>query len=859
MLTLRGIKKDYSSGDTVVHALKGVTLDFRKTEFVSILGQSGCGKTTLLNIIGGLDHYTSGDLLIDNRSTEYFKDSDWDSYRNQKIGFVFQSYNLVPHLSVLGNVELSLTITGVNKQERKDRAVAALERVGLGGEIHKRPNQLSGGQMQRVAIARALVNDPDVILADEPTGALDSTTSVQVMELLKEVAKDRLVIMVTHNRSLAEEYSTRIISMMDGRVIDDNNPFVSQEATEYFKLKDAEVNTDAQDPETDSKAKDAIKEEKKRQKEISRKNKEGLKRTSMNFFTALALSWGNLISKKGRTAMTAIASSIGIIGVALVLSLSNGFSIYIDGIQTQTLSAYPVTVSQITADTEAMLSGNRPTVVLEEYPDGTKLNIDTSQSIAYHYNLITQDYVDYVDTLDPSLVIDVTNTYGFTLHVLSDGLVGGYGQIDLTTDSSENMMSMFGMSSSTFQPLMNNSDYVLSQYDVIAGKYPTAANEAIMVVNRTNSVRESVLQELGLKVDDPENADLNDLIGQGFKVVKNDDWYVQDSPTQFTNYSTKGRDQYPWEPLYKNENNIDLKIVGVMRVKETAALALYNTGICYTQELLNTVLQDSLESKVVKAQKEQIKKGFGIMGGTNVVYSSDMGKWPTLFEARTVMSMALQGYVDTSDTDYMTKITEQSIMSVIGGTAVPMGINFYPVGFNEKTAMNNYLLQYNDGRTDKDKVLPLDASSLVSDTMGTMIDMISYVLVGFAAISLVVSTVMIAIITYVSVIERTKEIGVLRAVGARKMDIARVFNAETFIIGLAAGLLGVFVAFVLTFPLSIIIQSLAAGAVTTNLAVMSWWHALSLTALSVVLTLVAGLIPAHIASKKDPVVALRSE
>lgn len=859
MLTLRGIKKDYSSGDTVVHALKGVTLDFRKTEFVSILGQSGCGKTTLLNIIGGLDHYTSGDLLIDNRSTEYFKDSDWDSYRNQKIGFVFQSYNLVPHLSVLGNVELSLTITGVNKQERKDRAVAALERVGLGGEIHKRPNQLSGGQMQRVAIARALVNDPDVILADEPTGALDSTTSVQVMELLKEVAKDRLVIMVTHNRSLAEEYSTRIISMMDGRVIDDNNPFVSQEATEYFKLKDAEVNTDAQNPETDSKAKDAIKEEKKRQKEISRKNKEGLKRTSMNFFTALALSWGNLISKKGRTAMTAIASSIGIIGVALVLSLSNGFSIYIDGIQTQTLSAYPVTVSQITADTEAMLSGNRPTVVLEEYPDGTKLNIDTSQSIAYHYNLITQDYVDYVDTLDPSLVIDVTNTYGFTLHVLSDGLVGGYGQIDLTTDSSENMMSMFGMSSSTFQPLMNNSDYVLSQYDVIAGKYPTAANEAIMVVNRTNSVRESVLQELGLKVDDPENADLNDLIGQGFKVVKNDDWYVQDSPTQFTNYSTKGRDQYPWEPLYKNENNIDLKIVGVMRVKETAALALYNTGICYTQELLNTVLQDSLESKVVKAQKEQIKKGFGIMGGTNVVYSSDMGKWPTLFEARTVMSMALQGYVDTSDTDYMTKITEQSIMSVIGGTAVPVGINFYPVGFNEKTAMNNYLLQYNDGRTDKDKVLPLDASSLVSDTMGTMIDMISYVLVGFAAISLVVSTVMIAIITYVSVIERTKEIGVLRAVGARKMDIARVFNAETFIIGLAAGLLGVFVAFVLTFPLSIIIQSLAAGAVTTNLAVMSWWHALSLTALSVVLTLVAGLIPAHIASKKDPVVALRSE
>lgn len=859
MLTLRGIKKDYSSGDTVVHALKGVTLDFRKTEFVSILGQSGCGKTTLLNIIGGLDHYTSGDLLIDNRSTEYFKDSDWDSYRNQKIGFVFQSYNLVPHLSVLGNVELSLTITGVNKQERKDRAVAALERVGLGGEIHKRPNQLSGGQMQRVAIARALVNDPDVILADEPTGALDSTTSVQVMELLKEVAKDRLVIMVTHNRSLAEEYSTRIISMMDGRVIDDNNPFVSQEATEYFKLKDAEVNTDAQNPETDSKAKDAIKEEKKRQKEISRKNKEGLKRTSMNFFTALALSWGNLISKKGRTAMTAIASSIGIIGVALVLSLSNGFSIYIDGIQTQTLSAYPVTVSQITADTEAMLSGNRPTVVLEEYPDGTKLNIDTSQSIAYHYNLITQDYVDYVDTLDPSLVIDVTNTYGFTLHVLSDGLVGGYGQIDLTTDSSENMMSMFGMSSSTFQPLMNNSDYVLSQYDVIAGKYPTAANEAIMVVNRTNSVRESVLQELGLKVDDPENADLNDLIGQGFKVVKNDDWYVQDSPTQFTNYSTKGREQYPWEPLYKNENNIDLKIVGVMRVKETAALALYNTGICYTQELLNTVLQDSLESKVVKAQKEQIKKGFGIMGGTNVVYSSDMGKWPTLFEARTVMSMALQGYVDTSDTDYMTKITEQSIMSVIGGTAVPMGINFYPVGFNEKTTMNNYLLQYNDGRTDKDKVLPLDASSLVSDTMGTMIDMISYVLVGFAAISLVVSTVMIAIITYVSVIERTKEIGVLRAVGARKMDIARVFNAETFIIGLAAGLLGVFVAFVLTFPLSIIIQSLAAGAVTTNLAVMSWWHALSLTALSVVLTLVAGLIPAHIASKKDPVVALRSE
>lgn len=865
MLSLRDIVKDYGTGDTIVHALKKVSIDFRENEFVSILGQSGCGKTTLLNIVGGLDRYTSGDLVIKGRSTKDYGDADWDAYRNGSIGFVFQSYNLIPHQSVIANVELALTLSGIDKATRNQRAKDALIKVGLEKEMNKKPNQLSGGQMQRVAIARAIVNNPSVILADEPTGALDSKTSVQVMEILREIARDRLVIMVTHNKTLAEEYSTRIITMMDGEVLDDNNPYDSPEYKEYqarVQAQQKEIESEAEKIRaaggTDEKArkvaeKASEKARRKAERELTKKNHAHLNRTGMGFFTAMSLSWHNLVSKKGRTIMIALAGSIGIIGIALVLSLSNGFTLYINNMQTEMLSAYPVTVTQVAADTSKLMEGGI-TVKREEFPDGNRLVINTAQPTLIHPNQLTKEYEEYVDKIDKSYITDIVKSYGFKLNILGDTGTGyapistAGGTLDSLGGSSnvtDSVMAMMGMSSSSFNQLMNNSDYVKDKYTVLeGGKFPTEKDEIALVVDKYNSIDKSTLDELGIQLENYENVTFEDVYGKELKLIHNDEWFVstknpEDSSReykQFNQYSalnTTDPETYDYESLYNNKNNLTLKVVGIIRIKDSNTLSMYSKGLVYTPALTEYVLNNSIKSLISRTQ----------LADPSYNYLFGMP----------FMDMTIQGMA-------YTKAQQQSAVNFgIGAIDTASGYSIYPIDFNTKSKINAYLDKFNDGKTDDDKVLYTDASALISDSMTNLVDIISYVLVGFAAISLVVSSVMIGIITYTSVIERTKEIGVLRAVGARKKDIHRVFNAETFIIGLAAGLIGVVISFILTFPLSAIIKVVAAGMVTTSLAVMAWWHALGLIAISVALTLIAGLIPAGIAGKKDPVVALRSE
>lgn len=841
MLELHNITKDYSVGEEKVHALKGVSLAFRESEFVSILGQSGCGKTTLLNIIGGLDVYTDGDLIINGRSTKDFKAADWDAYRNRRIGFVFQSYNLIPHLSVLGNVELALTLSGVKKSERQKRAAEALARVGLEKEMKKRPNQMSGGQMQRVAIARALVNDPDIILADEPTGALDSATSVQVMDLLKEIAKDKLVIMVTHNRPLAEEYSTRIVSMLDGRVLDDTSPVPVEEKTEAVEASLEERVSE----------KDKLKAHKRRQKEITRSNKAAMKRTSMGFLTALAHSARNLITKKGRTLATAVAGSIGIIGVALVLALSNGFNHYIDDMEMQMLASYPVTVSQTAVDVESTM-GNATSgaVRREEYPDGDKIIIDTSRVMTYHFNRIDKDYLDYVNAMPEGLCVDVTYSHAMKKPLLSANTAdGSIKQIDVSVNS------MLGTSS--FQPLMRNSDYVLSQYDVLGGKYPTEANEIALIIGRDNAINLTTITDAGLSVPDgAETVTFGDVIGQTIKVVRNNEWFSYDETSgyykafNFNSSSTEAR-----RALYDNENNIELKVVGVMRVKPSAALAMYSSGLAYSPKLDDLLIADALASEVGKAQRENTERcvSDALVIGSSSSSMPCAGLTFTFVSSLIRPAMSSMGLVMRPEDIYL------MACQAVGASEIPTTINFYPSNFDSKSDMLAYLNAYNDGKDKDDAIFSLDAVSMVTDAVGQMIDIMTYVLVAFAAISLVVSSVMISIITYASVVERTKEIGVLRAVGARKVDIMRLFNAETVIIGFAAGVIGVLITFILSFPLSALFISISEGMVTTNLVLMAWWHFVLLIAVSVLLTLVAGMIPAYSASKRDPVTALRSE
>lgn len=791
MLKLINIEKNYYMGSTTVQALKKVNLEFRKSEFVAILGPSGCGKTTLLNLIGGLDRYTDGDIVINNKSTKEYKDADWDAYRNHSIGFVFQNYNLIPHLKVLGNVELALTLSGISIEERKKRAIDALNKVGLHDQIYKLPNQLSGGQMQRVAIARALVNDPDILLADEPTGALDSETSIQIMEILKEVAKDRLVIMVTHNPDLANQYATRIIRLLDGVVISDSNPY---------------------------------------QAEVAKKDQtkgERLKHTSMSFLTALALSFQNLLTKKARTILTAFAGSIGIIGIALVLALSNGFQSYVDKMQADTLSSYPLIISRESVDFASAAELNMDTS-LQEYPEGDTIFInklmEKLNGIIIRNN-ITEDYIENViEKIDPALINGITYSRGVRLNIFKQMSINNsiyYRQISAQNDMSS-VMNFSG--ADIWQEIIDNQSFIESQYDVIAGRLPQNKDEIIIQVDKYNQITDITLLSLGVLTSKSsvDTLTFDDLLSLEYKLILNDDLYSYDSVNDRFVSQVDRNDTITTDVYNKG---LTLKVVGIVRVNELTNTGSITGAIGYTKELTDYILEEAGKSEIVLWQKANPTKD----PLTGQAYPADQN--------------VEEQYYNT--------------MSRLGGITTPKAINIYPVDFKAKTEIKKYLDNYNQTQEDEvNRIYYTDVMDLLVKSINTTINAISYVLIAFTSISLVVSSIMIGIITYISVLERTKEIGILRSIGARKKDISRVFNAETLIIGFVAGIIGIGVTLLLSIPINIIIDNLVN---ISNIAALKTYHAIFLVLISMALTLIAGLIPSRIAAKKDPVIALRTE
>ncbi len=820
MLELRNITKDYPVGDGVVRALKGIDLKFRDTEFVSVLGQSGCGKTTLLNIIGGLDRYTSGDLLIDGVSTKVYKDVDWDAYRNLRIGFVFQSYNLISHMTILDNVAMALTLSGVSRAERNRRAREALAKVGLSEQIKKLPNQLSGGQMQRVSIARALINDPEIILADEPTGALDSATSIQVMDLLKEISKTRLIIMVTHNSELADRYSTRIVRLKDGEVIGDSDPFTPEENTE------AQSKTLAA---TESEKQLTVKEKKKR-----------LKRTSMSFLTAIKLSFRNLMTKKGRTIMTAIAGSIGIIGVSLVLAISNGFTSYVTDLQTTVLSGYPIQIASSAIDTNAamsIISGMTGDAGDKQYPDDDFVygfdSSDMMEDIIID-NSFGQDYIDYVNEVkDKGWASSISYGYAMETTVVGPTIDADgntvYQQVNVKNSMLDGILGgNFGKQKTPsigWYQMVGGKEFILSQYDMIAGtKFPSSANEVVLVVDTYNSVSVEVLMGLGFDPDECDQVSFDDIIGRKLTVVDNNALYKKlDTPNgnkQFNKQS--GSDFYRSCCEEGGDGTTQLEVVAVLRLKPDVMLGLLYQGINYTPELTEYLLDVNGASHVVAAQAADTE--YNVVTGGRIALSGS---------------------------------THKEIMQQLGGDRTPDSMNIYPLDFENKEYILDYLDAWNDTHAGNE-VQYTDMSATATEMMNEIIRIISIVLVCFAAISLVVSSVMIGIITYVSVVERTKEIGILRSLGARKRDIYNVFNAESFIVGLFAGVIGILVTYILQPIVNVIIQNLAnMGSLT--LCVFNPLHALLMIVISFCLTVIAGLVPSSVAAKRDPVVALRSE
>ncbi len=769
MLELKHIKKSYKIGDFEQQALRDIQLNFQKNEFVAILGPSGSGKTTLLNIIGGLDRYDTGDLIINQKSTKDFKDRDWDAYRNNCIGFIFQSYNLIHHMDILNNVEMGMTLSGVSSKERRKKAIEVLTRVGLKDHIHKKPNQLSGGQMQRVAIARALANDPDIILADEPTGALDSKTSVQIMDLIQEIAKDKLVIMVTHNPELAHTYANRVIEMKDGKVISDTE-------------KETENSTNEETYQ--------------------------IRKTSMNFLTALHLSLNNIRTKKGRTILTAFASSIGIIGIALILSLSNGFDRQIDIFEQNTLSSLPIIISKQSMDlNEATMSQLEEDFSSSEtdYPDiDYVIPVQTMKDEYTHTNAITDDYVTYIENMDSQSVAGISYTYAVGLNLLQkiDGKVKLLDTQNLSIQSLPHTLSD-GVES-----------VVDMHYDVLAGRIATEKDEIVLVVDSKNQVSEDILNALGIQSE--ENISFDSLLNSTIKFAYNDDYYVN-----YGNYYLPSSDL---ESVYNNPNNLTLKVVGILRLKSDFPSYAGSSGIFYTNDLLNDVLEKNSTSKVVEAQK---KANYSVLSGEMIDTSTEEGK-----------------------------NAQENLLAYLGNKSVPYVINIYPKDFDTKDQITNYLDQYNEGKEDEDRIVYIDQASLMSSLSSNIMDAITIVLVAFSSISLIVSSIMIGIIMYISVLERTKEIGILRSLGARKKDISRVFNAETFIIGLTSGLIGIFIAWLLLFPTNSLLYNLTD---LKGVAVMNPVHAVILIVISLALTLIGGFIPAKIASKKDPVIALRTE
>ena len=908
MLQLVDVKKDYKVADTRVHALKGVSLTFRENEFVCILGQSGCGKTTLLNIIGGLDQYSEGDLVIDGKSTKQYKDRDWDVYRNHRIGFIFQSYNLIPHQTVLGNVEIALTIAGVSKEERKARAKQALERVGLGNELHKRPNQLSGGQMQRVAIARALVNNPAILLADEPTGALDSKTSVEVMDLIKEIAGERLVIMVTHNPELAEQYASRIVRLKDGIVESDSNPYTADEAGQEARTQLPEETG------VDSEGKTAP--EQKKQKKA---------RTRMSWFTSLALSARNLLTKKGRTALTAIGGSIGIISVCLVLALSSGFNHYIKRTEEDMLSYYPVQVTESSFDMASiMTSFTAPSKMPDMSQMKDKIYVDSfltglANGMAVKNN-VSEHYLKYVGDMNPEWYSAVQYGYGagladslFTSVVTGDVNMGGTQVPKDTQYRSLTSLKAFYISelqqyapqysqltamADFFGNIVNKmpgtkdfadesyAQYVLSQYDVLGGEtahFPQNENEAVLVISANDSATDLTLAQLGmlpekdfLSLFNKGEADATEeerkplfldyykdnIIGREYALYFNDAIY-QKTDDALSPFSYGGmRDGL----AVAEGEGIPLKITAVLRLKDGLNYGCLSNGLNLTEATVDKFIRGNLNSEIVNWIKTQSAVQIPLPSGTTMLYRSpcpDAAQFDSYY-----VSPAAMGY-DVPEMFRNMRFTNDisNVVSYLGGDDSYHSIAVYAKDFESKEELLDYLDAWNamceagetyDGvkLTAGDKITYSDTVGVLMSMVQTMLNAITYVLVAFTAISLIVSSVMIGIITYVSVVERVKEIGVLRSLGARKRDIKNLFNAETFIIGLGAGLFGVVVTYILSIFVNLILGVLTG---IHGLAALSPVAALIMVCVSVVLTLISGLIPASAAAKKDPVIALRTE
>lgn len=857
MLRLENIKKDYITGDSKVEALKGITLQFRKSEFVSILGQSGCGKTTLLNIIGGLDRYTSGDLVINGKTTKEFKDKDWDSYRNHSVGFVFQTYNLIPHQTILSNVELALTLSGVSKSDRRKKAIKALEDVGLGEQIHKKPNQLSGGQMQRVAIARALVNDPEIILADEPTGALDTKTSVQIMEILKKISKDRLIIMVTHNPELAEKYSSRIIRILDGKITDDSNPYTVE-------------NEEKEDRTTKANSK-----------------------VSMSFFTALSLSLNNLMTKKGRTFLTAFAGSIGIIGIALILSLSSGMQTYINRVEEDTLSSYPITVQEETIDMASMMTSLMGEAEDTVHEDGKVYSrnivndmLSTISTKIQSNNL--EEFKKYLDDENSEIrnyMNAVQYSYNLDLNIYKENDDGDskddYVQVNpsqiFTKLGMDGMEDMMLAETNVWQELLDNQELLQSQYDVIAGKWPENHNEVVLVVDENNEILDYTLYALGIldqdeleekyqKIQDGEAVEeeeqksytYDELLNTKFKLLLNTDYYEKDGDI----WIDKSKDDdYIKEKL---EDAEEIEVVGIIRPSEgTVATAMSGT-IGYTKELTEHVINKINDAEIVKEQKENpdinVFTGIEFPEDTDARFDfsklTDKQRMYMASLSEEELAELMQQYTENASATYEGNLEKMGVVDL----ERPSTISIYPKDFESKDSIATSIENYNQKQRDEGKeenvITYTDLVGTMMSSVSTIIDAISYVLIAFVAISLVVSSIMIGIITYISVLERTKEIGILRSIGASKKDISRVFNAETFIVGLGAGILGIVVTLILNIPINMVIKAVTDIGGLASLPVVG---GVVLVVISMLLTVIAGLIPARMASKKDPVEALRTE
>ncbi len=925
MLQLREIKKNYVTSSETVEALKGVNLSFRQKEFVSILGPSGCGKTTLLNIIGGLDHYTSGDLLIGGISTKSYTDRDWDVYRNHRIGFIFQSYNLIPHQTVLGNVELALTISGVSKEERIARAKNALDRVGLAGQYYKRPNQLSGGQCQRVAIARALVNDPEILLADEPTGALDTVTSVQIMDLIKEISGERLVIMVTHNPEIAEQYSSRIIRLLDGRVVEDSDPFSAEAETEesqkIAEKEEAELNQELAE----------IKDEKKLKKAKKKKRE----KAKMSFFTAFKLSAKNLISKKGRTAMVGFAGSIGIIGIALVLAFSSGIKGFVASMQDDMLSGNPIMITETAYDLDAlmgMMSSGEQVEAIEKLEGRVyisslveylaKMGKDISNILVE--NTITQEYVDYVKSMPKDYYNAMLLGYGIDLNanvytdfkldneseaknVSISALTSIYTSILKETEFKDYASYVTALAPSLKQ-MPDNRDYLLSQYDLVGenSRFPENKNEIVLVLNGDDELADLLLARFGYYtqaefteiVNKATNEDgsfdknlyrdsftYEELLGKTFTWYPNDTIFkpITNPSTGSTIYSYNHLSS-EFEEADKN-SGVELKVVGILTTKENVNYGSISSGIYYTEDLTNYILEANANSEIFdyingidesNTNTASAMMQYYISYRYEYTYPLGSEKPNTAFGAvGPAMSMddmmgSIMGGGENSNFDH--KEMKERFIRNLGGNSLANSIAIYPVSFDEKNLVTDYLdawnedgdISYTDENGNEIKILRADrldttytdALELIINMINTMIDVISYALIAFTSVSLVVSTVMIGIITYVSVVERIKEIGVIRSLGGRKKDVSHLFNAETFIIGALAGIFGIGVTYLISIVVNLILAPIIGY---TSIAALPISQAIFLVALSIGLTLISGLVPASSAAKKDPVIALRTE